>query len=163
MTMFHRRTAPPWRPPAHPRATHAPAAQEAAPALFRLLADSALYRAAMAASRVPFALLDAQLAGMPFVFVNPAFERLSGYAERDTLGRPASLALAPCGDEGSLGALLVPAGDATAATTGLRIACRVRRRDATERAVLAAFDPVRDNRGGISHWIVAIDDASTAR
>ena len=83
MTMFHKR--------ATPRAAarrDGPASQEAAPALFRLLSDSALYRAAMTASRVPLAVLDAGRGGLPYVFVNPAFERLSGYAARDTLGRP---------------------------------------------------------------------------
>lgn len=112
----------------------------------------------MSASRVPLAVLDAGRDGLPFVFVNPAFERLSGYAERDALGRPASLALAPCGGESSLGALLAPKGDATSAAAGLRIACRVRRRDATERTLIAVFDPVRDNRGHISHWVVALGE-----
>lgn len=159
MTMFHRRAAHAAGTGNSARGGGSSGPQEAAPALFRLLSDSALYRAAMAASRVPLALLDAQHPGLPFVFVNSAFEQLSGYAERDALGRPAGLALAPCGGEGSLGALLAPEGNVTAATAGLRIACRVRRRDATERAVLAAFDPVRDERGGIGHWVVAIDDA----
>ena len=161
--MFHRRAAQPAGAGNAARGGNVPASRAAAPALFRLLSDSALYRAAMAASRVPLALLDAQLAAMPFVFVNPAFERLSGYAERDALGRPVSLALVPCSDEGSIAALLGPAGEPAAAAAGLRIACRVRRRDATERAVLAAFDPVRDDRGRISHWIVAIDDTAVAR
>lgn len=139
-----------------------PASHEAAPALFRLLSDSALYRAAMSASRVPLALLDAVHAGAPFVFVNPAFERLSGYAERDALGRPVSLALVASGKEASLGTLLALTGNTSTPNAGLRIACCVRRRDASERAVLAAFDPVRDNLGRISHWIVVLDDAPGA-
>ena len=116
----------------------------------------------MSASSLPLALLDAGHAELPFVFVNPAFERLSGYAARDALGRPASLALVASGEEASLGTLLALSENTSTANAGLRIACCVRRRDATERAVLAAFDPVRDNRGRISHWIVALDDAPTA-
>jgi PAS domain S-box-containing protein len=139
-----------------------PASHEAAPALFRLLSDSALYRAAMSASRIPLALLDAGQASTPFVFVNHAFERLSGYAERDALGRPVSLALVASSKEASLGTLLALTGNTDAANAGLRIACRVLRRDATERAVLAAFDPVRDKLGRISHWIVALEDAPAA-
>lgn len=139
-----------------------PASQEAAPALFRLLSDSALYRAAMIASRVPLAVLDACRSGLPYVFVNPAFERLSGYAARDALGRPASLNLAVRGRDTSLDALLALASAETATPPGLWIACWVRRRDGSERAVLVAFDPVRDKQGHISHWIVALDDASTA-
>lgn len=157
MTMFHKHAAP--------RAVarrDGPASQEAAPALFRLLADSALYRAAMAASRVPLAVLDAGRSGLPYVFVNPAFERLSGYAARDTLGRPASLNLALRGRDASLEALLGLTSAETATPPGLWIACQVRRRDGTERAVRVAFDPVRDNQGRISHWIVALDDASIA-
>ena len=162
MALFHRGVAP--RPAAgnHSRGGGAPASHEAAPALFRLLSDSALYRAAMSASSLPLALLDAGHAELPFVFVNPAFERLCGYAARDTLGRHASLVLAACSEEASLRTVLEPAGATTAANAGLRIACRVRQRDATERAVLAVFDPVRDNRGRVTHWIVALDDAPTA-
>ena len=156
--MFHRRAAA-GNPP---RGNHAPAASDAAPALFRLLSDSALYRAAMSASRVPLALLDAADADLAFVFVNPAFERRCGYAGRDALGRPASLVLAPCGEDASLGALLGLTGGSTAAAVGVRVACRVRRRDTTERVALAAFDPVRDNLGRVSHWIVALDDAPGA-
>ena len=158
MTMFHKHTT---TPRSNARG-HGLASQEAAPALFRLLSDSALYRAAMAASRVPLALLDACRAGMPYVFVNPAFERLSGYAARDAVGRPASLNLALRGGGASLETLLASAHAAATTTTGLWIACWVRRRDGTERAVLVAFDPVRDNQGRISHWIVALNDASTA-
>lgn len=159
MALFHRGVAP--RPAAgnHSHGGGAPASHEAAPALFRLLSDSALYRAAMSASRVPLALLDAGRTDLAFTFINPAFERLIGYAERDALGRPASLALGCCGDESSLSTLLA----LTDPAAGLRVACRVRRRDATERAVLAVFDPVRDNRGRVTHWIVALDDAPTAR
>ena len=113
----------------------------------------------MSASRVPLALLDASHADLPFVFVNPAFERLSGYAERDALGRPLSLALAASREEASLGTLLALSENTSTANAGLRVACCVRRRDATERAVLVAFDPVRDNLGRISHWIVALDGA----
>lgn len=155
MALFQRGVAP--RPAAgnHSHGGGAPASHEAAPALFRLLSDSALYRAAMSASSLPLALLDAGHAELPFVFVNPAFERLCGYAARDTLGRHASLVLAACSEEASLRSLLEPA------DAGLRIACRVRQRDATERAVLAVFDPVRDNRGRVTHWIVALDDAPT--
>ena len=116
----------------------------------------------MSASRVPLALLDAARVGLPFVFVNPAFARLSGYAERDALGRPVCLMLVASGEEASLGTLLALTGNTTSANAGLRIACCVRRRDASERAVLAAFDPVRDNLGRISHWIVALDDAPGA-
>ena len=155
--MFHKRTA--GRVIAR---GPGPASQEAAPALFRLLSDSALYRAAMAASRVPLAVLDAARTGLPYVFVNPAFERLSGYAARDAIGRPASLNLALRGREASLETLLALTSAEPSATPGLWIACCVRRRDGTERAVLVAFDPVRDNQGGISHWIVALNDASTA-
>lgn len=115
----------------------------------------------MVASRIPLALLDASRAGLPYVFVNPAFERLSGYAARDALGRPASLNLALRGGDATLETLLVRTSAETATPPGLWIACWVRRRDGTERAVLVAFDPVRDNQGRISHWIVALDDAST--
>ena len=54
------------------------ARREAAPALFRLLADSALPRAALYACGVPLALVEADAAGCTFSYASAAFESWLG-------------------------------------------------------------------------------------
>ena len=54
--------------------------QGPAPALYRLLSDSALSRAALGACGVPIAMLDATAAERPVTHVNAAFETF--FAER---------------------------------------------------------------------------------
>jgi PAS domain S-box-containing protein len=61
--------------------------REAAPALFRLLAESALSRAALSACGFPLALVDADAPGCPVTYVNSAFEGFFGYREGEARGR----------------------------------------------------------------------------
>ena len=56
-----------------------PNGRQPAPALARLLSDSALSRAALAACGFPVALADAAAKGRPLTYVNPAFETYFGY------------------------------------------------------------------------------------
>lgn len=49
--------------------------------------DQQLFRMAMAASTDGLAIADASQPDMPLVWVNPAFERLTGYAADEVLGR----------------------------------------------------------------------------
>ena len=57
-----------------------------APALARLLADSALSRAALAACGFPVALADASAKGRPLTYVNPSFEAFFGYRADEARG-----------------------------------------------------------------------------
>lgn len=79
------------RMPDRPRHPGAPlplnARVEAAPALFRLLSDSALARAALSACGFPVALVDAASPGRPVTYVNAAFEDFFGYREAEARGR----------------------------------------------------------------------------
>ena len=63
---------------------------EVAPALFRLLAESALSRAALDACGVPLVLVDAAAEGNAISYVNRAFEAFFGYRAAEALGRPAA-------------------------------------------------------------------------
>src|SRR5512140_401514 len=65
------------------------------PALARLLSDSALSRAALAACGFPVALADATAIGRPFTYANPAFEAMFGYRPDEVLGRPVITLLFP--------------------------------------------------------------------
>src|SRR4051812_12083902 len=71
---------------------------EAAPALFRLLSDSAMSRAALGACGFPVAILDAATSSRPVTFVNAAFESFFGYASPESCGHPLA-ALVFRGDE----------------------------------------------------------------
>lgn len=61
---------------------------EAAPALFRLLSDSALSRAALGACGFPLAIVDASAPTRPVSHANAAFEGFFGYKPGESLGRP---------------------------------------------------------------------------
>jgi len=74
---------------------------EAAPALFRLLSDSALSRAALGACGFPLALLDAAPSARVVTYVNPAFEKFFGFGEREAIGHSLA-ALLFRGDEALL-------------------------------------------------------------
>ena len=50
-----------------------------------------LLRQAVAASNDGLAIADARIPDMPFVYVNPAFERLTGYRADEVLGRSCRL------------------------------------------------------------------------
>src|SRR5258706_7962669 len=67
----------------------------AAPALARLLSDSSLSRAALAACGFPVALADASAKGRPLTYVNPSFEEYFGYRADEVLGRPVITLLFP--------------------------------------------------------------------
>lgn len=47
----------------------------------------ALYRRAMEASSVSMSIADATAPDQPLIYVNPAFERITGYTKKETLGR----------------------------------------------------------------------------
>ena len=73
---------------------------QAVPALARLLSDSALSRAALAACGFPVALADAGAKGRPLTYVNSAFEAFFGYRGEEVQGRPVITLLFP-EDEGA--------------------------------------------------------------
>jgi len=132
---------------------HAASRNEAAPALFKLLADSALYRAAFAACGFPMALLDASASSRPLVHVNPAFERCFGLNENEVKGRPFASALCR-GDEASVARLL----DESASGASLK----VWRKDGSMVEIEACAGAVHDSGGARTHWLIAFYDAAEA-
>ena len=76
--------------------------------LERLLADSALARAALRTCGFPLAIVDAAAPGRPVFYANPAFERFFGLRAGEAAGHPlASLVFR--GDEATLYRLLAQA------------------------------------------------------
>ena len=118
---------------------------EAAPALFRLLADSALYRAAFDCCGYPMAIVDAVTAGCPVVQVNPAFERSFGIPDVEARGKPFSAALCR-GDHTAAQKLF--------ASSGVQAALLVWCKDGTQLQVETSLGPVYDVKGTRTHWVV---------
>jgi len=121
---------------------------EAAPALARLLSESALSRAALGACGFPVAMLDATSPTRPITYVNPAFAAYFGWREADAIGRP-------------LGALLFRGEDsALLAEPGTRREAKAWTKDGALRHVELALGAVRGADGKLSRWVIAFSDRS---
>ena len=124
---------------------------DTAPALFRLLSDSALSRAALSACGFPLALLDGSTATRPVTYVNPAFEGFFGYGAGEAVGRPLAT-LVFRGDDALAQRLL--------AEPASRWQLRVWTKDGAVRFVELALGAVRSTEGRVTHWVVAFSDRS---
>lgn len=125
-----------------------------APALYRLLADGALSRAALDACACPVAIVDAASAAHRVTHVNSAFAALFGHPESSACGR--SLAdLIFAGDETRAARLFdAPPG------AWVRRTFRATHRNGELRIVEAALAPLRDADGGTRGWVVSFFDCS---
>ncbi len=121
-----------------------------APALARLLSDSALSRAALAACGFPVALADAAAKGRPLTYVNPAFESLFGYRADEALGRPAITLLFPEAEGAASMFNEAPA----------RLQTRARRKDGVQVDVELSIGMVHGVDGRLTHWVLAFADRS---
>jgi PAS domain S-box-containing protein len=122
----------------------------AAPALARLLADSALSRAALAACGFPVALADATAKGRPLTYVNPSFESYFGYRADEVLGRPVITLLFP-----EAGGAADMFNDAP-----VRLQMRARCKDGASAAVELSIGMVHGVDGLLTHWVLAFADRS---
>jgi PAS domain S-box-containing protein len=122
----------------------------AAPALARLLSDSALSRAALAACGFPVALSDAVAKGRPLTYVNSAFETFFGYRAEEVLGRPAITLLFP-EDEGAASMFN---------EAPVRLQMRARRKDGAAAEVELSIGMVHSIDGRLTHWVLAFADRS---
>jgi PAS domain S-box-containing protein len=127
-----------------------PNGRHQAPALARLLADSALSRAALSACGFPVALADAAAKGLPVTYVNPAFESFFGYRADEVIGRPVITLLFP-EDEGA--AIMFK--DAPA-----RLRMHARRKSGVAAEVELSIGMVHGTDGRLTHWVLAFADRS---
>lgn len=121
--------------------------KQAAPALFQLLSDSALSRAALAACGFPVALVDATVAGKPITYVNPAFSEFFGWHD-EALGRPVITLLFPQDHAAAQLFDISPA----------RTSMRARRRDGGTAHVELSVGMVHGADGRLTHWVLAFAD-----
>jgi len=124
---------------------------ENAPALSRLLSDSALSRAALGACGFPLAMLDARASARPVTYVNAAFEGFFGYGAGEALGR-ALAALLFQGDEPLVHRLL--------AESSSRWKLRAWAKDGAVRHVEITLGAVHSADGELTHWVLAFADRS---
>jgi PAS domain S-box-containing protein len=121
-----------------------------APALARLLADSALSRAALTACGFPVALVDATAKGRPLTYVNPAFEAFFGYRPDEAQGKPVIT-------------LLFPESEGAASMfdeAPSRLQMRARRKDGMAADVELSIGMVHSAEGRLTHWVLAFADRS---
>ncbi|HEX5508483.1 MAG TPA: PAS domain-containing protein [Pseudolabrys sp.] len=128
---------------------HKPCRPLTAPALFRLLSDSALSRAALGACPIPLAIIDAKAKAHPVTYANAAFQAHFGYGEAELIGRSLA-ALVFRGDESLVARLL--------AEFSSRWEVSAWTKDGELRHVELALRGVRDAEGEISHWVAAASD-----
>jgi PAS domain S-box-containing protein len=122
----------------------------AAPALARLLSDSALSRAALAACGFPVALADAAAKARPLTYVNPAFETFFGYRADEVIGRPSITLLFP--EDESAATMFSEAPS--------RVMMRARRKDGCSAEVELSIGMVHGVDGLLTHWVLAFADRS---
>jgi PAS domain S-box-containing protein len=117
--------------------------------LEKLLADSALARAALRTCGFPLAIVDAAEPGRPVVYANPAFEKFFGLRAGEAAGRAlASLILG--GDEAALYRLLAQAPS--------HRELQVRSKDGRMYNVELTLGAVRDPEGRLTHWVAGFAD-----
>jgi len=127
-----------------------PNGRSPAPALARLLADSALSRAALSACGFAVALSDAVAKGFPLTYVNPAFESFFGYRADEVVGRPIITLLFP-EDEGAAGMF---------SEAPARLRMRARQKNGAAVEVELSIGMVHGVEGRQTHWVLAFADRS---
>jgi len=128
-----------------------PQRADAAPALARLLSESALSRAALGACGFPVAMLDATSTARPVTYVNPAFAAYFGWREADAIGRPLATLLFRGEESGLHGLLAAP-----------ETRCRVKAwtKEGALRHVELALGAVRSADGKLTRWVLSFSDRS---
>ena len=121
---------------------------EVAPALFRLLAEAALSRAALDVCGTPVALADAASPSRPLTYVNQAFEAFFGYRAAEALGRPAAALL--------FGNAALAEGLFREEAGRSRLSAQ--RKEGDPVPVDVAVSGVRGSDGRVTHWVLAFVD-----
>ena len=117
--------------------------------LEKLLADSALARAALRTCGFPLAIVDAAAPGRPVVYANPTFEKFFGLRAGEAAGLPLALLIFR-GDEAMLYRLLAQAPAYRELDTWSK--------DGSVRHVEMTLGAVRDPEGRLTHWVAGFAD-----
>ena len=126
-----------------------PTLENQAPALSRLLNDSALARAALNGCGFPLAMLDARASARPVSYVNAAFEAFFGYDPGEALGQPLAELLFR-GDEPLVHRLL--------AESSSRRKLRAWTKHGGVRHIEIAVGVVHSANRELTHWVLTFSD-----
>jgi len=121
---------------------------EVAPALFRLLSESALSRAALDACGMPVAMVDAAVEGNAISYVNRAFEAFFGFRAAEALGRPAAKLLFT--DAGAAARLF--------REPQAQLLLQAQRKDGSLAHAEVIVGAVHGVDGRVTHWVLAFSD-----
>lgn len=127
------------------------ARHDSAPALFRLLSDSAMSRAALASCGAAVAIVDAQDANWPIAYLNPAFERLFGHRDHEVQHKafvPLVLRRDPSVQDRMLEAVRARHEVCASHKNGAPLDVEV------------MLGPVHDASGRLTHWVLTFTDRS---
>jgi PAS domain S-box-containing protein len=117
--------------------------------LEKLLADSALARAALRTCGFPLAIIDAVTPGRPVVYANPAFDQFFGLHSGEAVDKPfASLTLR--GDEATLYRLLAQSPSSRE--------LHVWNKEGRMHNVELTLGAVRDPEGRLTYWVIGLTD-----
>lgn len=115
-----------------------------------------LFERAVEASANGIMITDAQNRAQPIYYVNPAFERMTGYATSEVLGRDAKFLLGDDLAQEALQAIRVALHDRHEARSLLRNY----RKDGSLFWNDLTVAPVRDQDGGVTHFVWVMSDAT---
>ncbi len=104
-------------------------------------------------------IVDAAEDDMPIVYVNPAFERITGYASGEVLGRNCRFLQGDHDDKAARSAIR----QALAAGEEMNVVLRNYRRDGTAFWNSLYISPVLDNTGSVTHFLGVQHDISVER
>jgi diguanylate cyclase (GGDEF)-like protein/PAS domain S-box-containing protein len=123
------------------------------------LADLRLYRRAIDASANAVILISATRPGFPIVHVNPAFERMRGYAGTEVVGR----SLLELGEKEPDQAAVAELRSAMRERREGNASMRLRRKDKRELFAEVYIAPVNDREGRTTHYVMTQYDVTTAK
>jgi diguanylate cyclase (GGDEF)-like protein/PAS domain S-box-containing protein len=118
--------------------------------------DTQLFRHAMAACADGLGIADATVPDMPLIYVNPAFEQLTGYAANDVLGRNCRFLQRDDNDQAGVAAVRA----ALQQRTHCVVTLRNYRKDGSPFWNELTLSPIVDARGQLTHYFAQLNDVS---
>ena len=115
-----------------------------------------LQNRAMAEALSAIVITDPNQPDNPIIYCNPAFERMSGYSQQESLGRNCRFLQGPDTDQ----AVRAEIREAVAAGRGCRVVIENYRKDGSPFWNELAIAPVRDDTGRLTHFIGVKTDIS---
>ncbi|MCD6059996.1 MAG: diguanylate cyclase [Moraxellaceae bacterium] len=115
-----------------------------------------LFRHGLDSARNGIVICDALEKDMPIVFANSAFERMTGYAPAEVLGRNCRFLQRDDGDQPGLAELR----DSLRRQDGVTVVLRNYRRDGSLIWNELSISPIRNERGLVSHYVGVLNDVT---